>query len=156
MMTFSQVSSKRAATSNRRQSHVKTVFRRALKCICFVLCLLALFIASLVLRGPSSSQTMRLISDVRIPGAQTLLAGTDYAIVEGRTLFFAYGTADTIMAVDTQTNSVRIFASRISGVHGVAFSKKANLAFASMGERKWSSRSEDACRLIAASCSCWS
>ena len=133
MMTFAQPSSKRYATSNRRQGHVKTTFRRVLKYICFVLWLLASVIAFLVLRGPSGSQTMRLISDVSIPAAQTLLAGTDYAMVEGRNLFFAYGTADTIMAVDTQTNSVRIFASRISGVHGVAFSKKANLAFASMG-----------------------
>ena len=133
MVSFSQTSLKTDVTQNRHQSRIKRILLGVLKCLCVAFCLLALAIAFVVGRGPRGSQRMRLVSDLEIPAGRALLAGTDYATVDGRNLFFAFGTANAIMVVDTETGSVRTFASHLSGVHGVAFSKRSNLAFASMG-----------------------
>ena len=120
-----------------------TPIRKRICAVCFLLgvlkflyiafCLMALAIAFLLLRVPGGTEGMRLVSDVAIPAGQTLVAGTDYATVDGSSLYFAYGTANAIMAVDTRTGLMRTFASNLSGVHGVAFAKRSNLAFASMG-----------------------
>lgn len=76
---------------------------------------------------------MRLIADLAIPAGQSLLAGTDYATVDDSNLFFAYGTANAVMEVDTKSGLFRMFASNLPGVHGVAFSRQSHLAFASVG-----------------------
>jgi DNA-binding beta-propeller fold protein YncE len=133
MVSFSHTTLKTDATPNQHRGSIKRILLGVLKCICVAFCLLVLAIAFVVLRGPHGSQRMRLISDLDIPAGRSLLAGTDYATVDGRTLFFAYGTANAILAVDTETGSVRTFAPNLPGVHGVAFSKRSNLVFASMG-----------------------
>ena len=133
MANYSGEILERDATTNRKQRIAVRIFLGVLKGVCIAFCLLALAIAFLLLRGPGSSEGMRLVSDVAIPSGGTFLAGTDYATVDGRSLYFASGTANALMAVDTRTGAVRSFASNLSGVHGVAFAKRSNLAFASMG-----------------------
>ena len=133
MARFSHKTLKTDTTPNRHQSSIKLIFLGVLQCFFVAFCLLVLAIVLMALRGPRGSQRMRLISDLEIPAGRALLAGTDYATVRGRTLFLAYGTSNAIMAVDRETGSVRTFASHLPGVHGVAFSKRSNLAFASIG-----------------------
>ena len=74
------------------------------------------------------------------PATNHVLAATDYATVSGDTLYVAFGSADALLAIDTRTNSVRTFATGMTGVHGVAFSPEgtagsSSLGFASLGGR---------------------
>jgi DNA-binding beta-propeller fold protein YncE len=87
----------------------------------------------LIARQPRSSGTMRFVSAIALAPAKGLVSGTDYAIVRDHTLYVAYSSADTLLAVDTRTGAVRSFATGLKGLHGVAFSQNPALAFASVG-----------------------
>ncbi len=87
----------------------------------------------LLSRGPKSGRTMRFLSTISIPATHTLLSATDYATVHDGTLYVAYGSADSVLAIDTRTQSTQTFAAEMIGVHGVTFTHSPALAFASLG-----------------------
>lgn len=87
----------------------------------------------LMSRGPKSGRTMRFLSKVSIPATRGFFSATDYATVRDGTLYVAYGSADSLLAIDTRTQGIRTFAAGMYGVHGVAFSGDPALAFASLG-----------------------
>lgn len=76
---------------------------------------------------------MRFVSATALPPAKGPLSGTDYAMVRDHTLYVAYSSADTLLEVDTGSGAVHSFATGLKGIHGVAFSRNPELAFASLG-----------------------
>lgn len=89
--------------------------------------------SALMFRAPKSGRTMRFVSKITIPATHSLLSGTDYATVHDGTVYVAYGSADTVLAINSHTGVIGSFATEMTGVHGVAFSDSSRLAFVSLG-----------------------
>ncbi len=96
------------------------------------LCAVVTFVILLV-RSPKGGRIIALVNVIPIPRAKSLLSGTDYATVRDGTLYVAYSSAGTLLAMDTRTNLLRQYASDLPGLHGVAFSDKPADAFVSVG-----------------------
>ncbi len=99
----------------------------------FPLCAVVAFVILLV-RSPEGGPTMALVNVTRIPRTDSLLSGTDYATVRDGTLYIAYSSAGTLLAMDTRTHGLRSYAADLPGLHGVAFSDKPADAFVSVGD----------------------
>ncbi len=101
--------------------------------VCLAAVLLA-GVAAIIVRGPKSSQTMRLVATIGVPPAKGVVSGTDYALVHDHELYVAYSSADSLLKINPETLSVQFLARGLDGIHGVAFSGDSGLAFVSAGE----------------------
>ncbi len=75
----------------------------------------------LLSQGPKSGRIMRFLSKISIPATHTFLSGTDYATVHDGNLYLAYGSADTLLAIDTRRKTIRTFVAGMTVYTGSRF-----------------------------------
>ena len=94
---------------------------------------LVLFVLVVLFRPAESGKSMRLLTEVALPRSRAFISATDYARVAGHTLYVAYSSENTLMAVDTQTLVAAPRATGLGGLHGIAFSQDPAIGFVTMG-----------------------
>ena len=127
------VSIQRPYVGNRSQSLSFRVIRAGLVGFGVLIVVLLLLILHVVTQQPRSGRIMRLVTQISLPPAASFLAATDYAAVLDHSLFVSYSSADTLLTIDTATNTVSTFATHLEGIHGVAFAADSTHLFASLG-----------------------